>query len=73
MAGTFEATNVSFKESFKFTNKQKRDVQRQLLLAAQRRDAVEHLRPATEDEPLAKRRRKRRSYLAEVKPILVRV
>jgi len=41
----FEASNVEFKSNFRFTNKQKTDVQRQLMLHLSRQNALVSLQP----------------------------
>ena len=63
--GTFEAGNVGFKASFKFTNKHKRDVQRQLLLSIQRHRALESL---YDTESHSGTKRKRPSLLDSLEP-----
>ena len=64
--GTFEAGNVGFKANFKYTNKHKGDVQRQLLLSIQRHRALESL---YDTESYSGTKRKRHSYLESVEPI----
>ena len=63
--GTFEAGNVGFKANFKYTNKHKGDVQRQLLLSIQRHRALESL---YDTESYSGTKRKRHSYLESVEP-----
>lgn len=70
IAASFEAGNVGFKANFRFTNKHKSDVQRQLLLAVQRQNALESLYEAPDPAFLHARKRQRHSYLQSVKPVL---
>ena len=68
-AASFEAGNVGFKANFRFTNKHKSDVQRQLLLAIQRQNTLDSLYEAP-DPALHATKRKRHSYLQSVEPVL---
>ena len=70
--GCFEATNLELKQLFLFTNKQLGDVQRQLLLGAQRQYALQALCP-DDEEFVTIGKRKRPSLLDDLKPVLVQV
>lgn len=51
LSGPFEASNTQFKSKFRFTNKQKSDVQRQLMLHTSRHYALHLLRtPSSADK-----------------------
>ena len=66
-AASFEAGNVGFKANFRYTNKHKSDVQRQLLLAIQRQNTLESLYKA--DPAVFRGTKRKHSYLESVKAI----
>ena len=63
---------MGFKASWNFTNKNIRDVQRQLLLAAERRRSLESLKPADfMAGDFLMKKRKRTALLDDLKPLLL--
>ena len=68
-SGTFEASNTDAKSGFRFTNKHKADVQRQLLVHDCRKSALAELRPDAKGE--RPKKKSRTSYLQETRPKLV--
>ena len=68
-AASFEAGNVGFKANFRFTNKHKSDVDRQLLLAIQRAQTLESLYEASDRADGRATKRPRHSYLNSVEPV----